>query len=133
MFQFLKMKDLNTLRDKILAYDCHSFLEIGTAVGFTAIRVAQLDPSMRVVTIERDPERAGIARENIQQMHLESQITLIEKDAFDVELNETFDCIFIDAAKAQYTRFFHKFSPLLSRHGIIISDNMKFPWFGGAS
>ena len=66
----LKDEGFEYLRDKILAYDCHSFLEIGTAVGFTAIRVAQLDPSMRVVTIERDPERAGVARENIQQMHL---------------------------------------------------------------
>ncbi|WP_296242463.1 O-methyltransferase [uncultured Faecalicoccus sp.] len=122
----LKDEGFEYLKEKILEYHCHSFLEIGTAVGFTAIRVAQLDPSMRVVTIERDPERAQQARENIQQMHLEDQITLIEKDAFEVELNDTFDCIFIDAAKAQYTRFFHKFSPLLSCHGIIISDNMKF-------
>ena len=90
---------------KVKEYNCKSFLELGTAIARTAIRVASLDPEMRVVTIERNPEG----------------------DALEVELpDQKFDCIFIDAAKAQYTRFFKKYSPLLNSNGIIVTDNMYF-------
>ena len=65
-------------------------------------------------------------RKNIQDLGLENQITLIEGDALEVEVEGVYDCIFIDAAKAQYTRFFNKFSPLLAQDGIILTDNMNF-------
>lgn len=104
-----------------------NFLEIGTAIGKTAIAVASLDPEIQVVTIERDPKMIEAAKINIAESGLASQITLIEGDANEIELPDfQADCIFIDAAKAQYQRFFAKYSPILSRNGIILSDNMNF-------
>lgn len=103
------------------------FLEIGTAIGRTSILAASLLENVQVVTIERDPEMIALARENIQNSGYASRIRLIEADAREVDLQkETFDLIFIDAAKSQYTRFFKKFAPLLSRDGLIVTDNMFF-------
>lgn len=104
-----------------------SLLEIGTAIGRTAIEAARLHPQMRVVTIERNPEMAKAARKNIEEAGLDEQITLIEGDALETEIPDgSFDVIFIDAAKAQYARFFQKYSSRLKANGIIISDNMNF-------
>ncbi|UNT97424.1 O-methyltransferase [Allobaculum mucilyticum] len=104
-----------------------SFLEVGSAIGRTSITAAQLLPELRVVTIERDPEMAAQARKNIQEAGLSDRVTLIEEDAREVSLDgQTFDLIFIDAAKSQYRRFFEKFSPLLAEDGLIITDNMFF-------
>lgn len=114
------------LKQKFKEYGCHSFLEIGTAIAHTAIEIASMDETIKVVTIERDPVMIHEAKKNIREMGLEDQITLIEGDALEVMIKGTFDCIFIDAAKAQYTRFFNKYSPLLNEHGIIITDNMNF-------
>lgn len=114
------------LKEKFLEYQCHSFLEIGTAIAQTAIQIALLDKNIRVVTIERDPKMIEQAKKNIQDFGLENQITLIEGDALEVDIEGSFDCIFIDAAKAQYTRFFNKFSPMLTQDGIILTDNMNF-------
>lgn len=115
---------LALIKEKLIEHNCHSFLEIGTAIGRTAIVVANLVDPMRVVTIERDPEMIAQAKQNIEGY---TNIQLIEGDALKVDLPKgPFDCIFIDAAKAQYIRFFTKFCPLLSENGIIISDNMNF-------
>ncbi len=114
------------LEQLIKDYHCHSFLEIGTAIALTAIRVASLSPDMKVVTIERDPRMIEQAKKNITEAGLWNQITLIEGDALETEVDGKFDCIFIDAAKAQYTRFFNKYCPLLNPDGIIVSDNMNF-------
>jgi predicted O-methyltransferase YrrM len=102
-------------------------LEIGTAIGRTAILAAQANPGLQVVTIERDPEMIEQAKINIANSDAAERITLIAEDALTCELPQgEFDCIFIDAAKSQYTRFFKKFSPLLSENGLIITDNMDF-------
>lgn len=107
--------------------ETRSFLEIGTAIAKTAITVASLSENMQVVTIERDPEMIEQAKINIANSDVARQIQLIEGDANEVDFpSQEFDCIFIDAAKAQYQRFFAKYSPLLSQDGIIISDNMNF-------
>lgn len=112
---------------KIKEYHCHSFLELGTAIAKTSILVASLEEDMRVVTIERNEMMIEQAKINIENSGYADRITLIEGDALDVEIkNQTFDCIFIDAAKAQYTRFFKKYSSLLNPGGIIVSDNMYF-------
>lgn len=104
-----------------------TFLEIGTAIGRTAIDAASLLPELKVVTIEKDPEMAAIARQNIRKADLEERIVLIEGDALETEIPDgSFDVIFIDAAKAQYGRFFQKYSSRLKANGIIISDNMNF-------
>ena len=115
------------LISKIKEHKCKSFLEIGTAIAKTSIMVASLDKDMRVVTIERNPDMIEQAKINIDKADCSDRIHLIEGDALEVEnLQGPFDCIFIDAAKAQYIRFFEKYCPLLSDNGIIITDNMEF-------
>lgn len=118
------------LIEKIKENNCKSFLELGTAIARTTILVASLSKDMRVVTIERNPIMIQEAKKNIEESGLSSQITLIEGDALEVD-NPTgeFDCIFIDAAKSQYGKFFEKYSPLLSKHGIIVIDNLNFHGF----
>ncbi|MDO4480758.1 MAG: O-methyltransferase [Erysipelotrichaceae bacterium] len=115
------------LISKIKEHKCKSFLEIGTAIAKTSIMVASLDKNMRVVTIERNPDMIEQAKINIDKADCSDRIHLIEGDALEVENPQgPFDCIFIDAAKAQYIRFFEKYCPLLSDNGIIITDNMEF-------
>lgn len=101
-------------------------LEIGAAIGYSAIRMALLRPDIRVVTVERDSERYREAVNNIKAFGLENQVTIYHMDAFDLELDEQFDFIFIDAAKAQYTKFFEKFKKNLKVGGTILSDNLNF-------
>ncbi len=116
---------LSFLLEQMEKNRCHSFLEIGTAIGRTSLMVHSKFKDIRIVTIERDPQMIEQAKKNFEGI---SNIQLIEGDALDIQLakDESFDCIFIDAAKAQYTRFFAKYSPLLSKNGIIVSDNMDF-------
>lgn len=103
------------------------FLEIGTAIGRTAITAAMTVEDLHVVTIEKDPEMAALARENIRKAGLEDRVLLIEGDALETEIpKEFYDLIFIDAAKGQYQRFFERYTPYLSEDGVVVSDNMFF-------
>lgn len=103
-----------------------SILEIGTAIGYSAIRMALISNDIKVTTIERDIDRYNEAIKNISDFSLENQINVIYADAFDVDLTEKFDLIFIDAAKSQYIKFFEKFKHNLNETGTIISDNLEF-------
>ncbi len=117
---------INFLLDYIKKNHIQTILEIGTAIGYSAIRMCLVDSSITVTTIERDRERYEEAVRNIQKFGLENRITVLFQDAFDVELNDTFDLIFIDAAKSQYVKFFEKFEKNLSQNGVIVSDNLNF-------
>lgn len=103
-----------------------NILEIGSAIGYSAIKMALVDKDIKVITIERDIDRYNIAIKNIKDFDLEKQITVILDDAFNVEINEKFDLIFIDAAKSQYIKFFEKFKVNLKKSGVFISDNLDF-------
>ena len=103
-----------------------TILEIGTAIGYSAIRMALISSDIEVTTIERDIDRYNEAIKNISDFSLENQINVIYADAFDVDLTEKFDLIFIDAAKSQYIKFFEKFKHNLNETGTIISDNLEF-------
>lgn len=105
-----------------------NILEVGTAVGYSAIRMASISPLIKVTSIERDSTRYMEAVKNIAKEHLEDRITLIFKDAIDVgfDKNTKFDLIFIDAAKGKNTDFFQKFQKYLNPNGYIITDNLKF-------
>ena len=78
-----------------------SILEVGTAIGYSAICMALVDPKIKITTIERDEERYLEAIKNIKKFGLENRITLIFNDAFNVQIDKKFDLIFFDAAKAQ--------------------------------
>lgn len=101
-------------------------LEVGTAIGYSAIMMAIVSEDVHITTIERDEKRYLEAIKNVKKMDLEDRIHLIYKDAFDVKLNDKFDLIFIDAAKAQNTKFFEKFVYNLNNNGTVITDNMNF-------
>lgn len=107
-----------------------NILEIGTAIGYCSINLALLDENIHIDTIERKEDMFIKANENIKKINLQKQITTFKADAleFDISLleNRKYDLIFIDAAKAQYQRFFEKYSELLSDNGIIVSDNLLF-------
>ncbi|KAA0965402.1 O-methyltransferase [Sporosarcina sp. ANT_H38] len=103
-------------------------LEIGSAIGYSAIRIARALPKASIVTIERDNERYMKAVDYITRSGLDQQITIIEADALLTESDEifsnTYDALFIDAAKGQYKRFFEKYAVTLNTGGVIYCDNM---------
>ena len=117
---------INYIRSYIKENNIKRILEVGAAIGYSSILMALTDEKITITTIERDEKRYLEAVKNIKKFHLEERITLLYKDAFDVELSEEFDLVFIDAAKAQNTRFFEKFSKNLAKQGTIITDNMNF-------
>ena len=100
-----------------------SVLEIGTAIGYSAIMMALSNKDLFITTIERDEKRYLEALKNIKKLNLENRITLVFNDA---NIPEKFDLIFIDAAKAQSIKFFEKFEKNLNPDGTIITDNIKF-------
>lgn len=105
-------------------------LEVGTAIGYSAIRMALACETAEIISIERDEERYNIAKDNVKALHLESRITLLFGDANElqsqVEDYAPYDFIFIDAAKGQYQNFFDHYSTMLSADGIIVTDNVLF-------
>ena len=100
-------------------------LEIGTAIGYSSIMMCTANPELMVTTIERDEKRYLEALKNIKKMGLEDRIQLIYKDALEVTLNDFYDLIVIDAAKAQNQKFFERFEKNLVEDGTIITDNIK--------
>ena len=86
-----------------------TILEIGTAIGYSAINMAQIDENIHITTIERNENMYSIARKNIKKFGLNKQITLVLNDALNVNVTGKYDLIFIDAAKAQYIKFFEKY------------------------
>lgn len=103
-----------------------NILEIGSAIGYSSIRMALVNDDIKVTSIEKNQERYLEAIKNIKKCDLEKRITLILGDALNIDLDGTYDLIFIDAAKAQYTKFFKKYEKNLNKDGFIISDNMNF-------
>ena len=101
-------------------------LEIGTAIGYSAIMMALTNSNIHVTTIERDETRYLEALKNIKKFDLENRITLIYNDALNVELEGEYDLIFIDAAKGKNKEFFNHFEKNLKSDGFIITDNMGF-------
>lgn len=102
-------------------------LEVGTAVGFSAILMAEYDPvECEITTIENYEKRIPIARENFKRAGKEHQITLLEGDATEIlkELTKPYDFIFMDAAKGQYIHFMPEIFRLLKPEGILVSDNV---------
>lgn len=102
-------------------------LEVGTAVGFSALLMAQYNPRhAQITTIENYEKRIPIARSNFQRAGRSEQITLLEGDAAEVlpTLTGTYDFIFMDAAKGQYIHFFDEVLRLLAPGGMLVSDNV---------
>ena len=103
-----------------------SILEIGTAIGYSAIKMALVNSNIKITTIERDKERYELAISNIKSFSLDDRIKVIHSDALDVEIDGYFDLIFIDASKGHSIDFFEKFKKNLAPNGIIVTDNLSF-------
>lgn len=114
------------ISDYILKNNCKKILEIGSAIGYSAIHFAELADDIFVRTIEIDIDRYIRAVENIKSCGLENRIEITNEDALCAKIEGKFDLIFIDAAKAQYEKFFEKFKMNLSENGAIITDNLFF-------
>ena len=121
----IRKDNIEYLEKMIKENKLFNILELGSAIGYSAIRMALVDKNVRVTTIERDFTMVNLARKNIEDFGLETQINLIHEDIFNVKTTDKFDLIFIDAAKAQYIKFFNKFKDNLKDNGVIVSDNLE--------
>lgn len=122
----MEEEGINFLTTFVIKHQIKNVLEIGTAIGYSAIMMALCQPTLRITSIERDEERYLEALKNIKKFHLEDRITLIFKDALDVKIEGEFDLIFIDAAKAQEIKFFNLFTKNLTSKGFVVTDNIYF-------
>ena len=110
-------------------------LEIGSAIGSSAILMASSNQETVVTTIERDETRYMECLKNVKKCGMDKKINVVYQDALELNLSEDlrYDLIFIDAAKGQYTRFFEKYKNFLNPNGAIITDNIKFHGYVGES
>ena len=121
-------KPMQSLLKFLLAYaKPKQILEVGTAVGFSALLMSEYGPAdCHITTIEKYEKRIPVARENFKKAGAEDRITLMEGDAADIlrELEGPYDMIFMDAAKGQYLHFMEDAMRLLAPGGLLISDNV---------
>lgn len=122
----MNQEGIDFLTTFIIKYQIKNILEIGTAIGYSSIMMTLCGPNIKVTTIERDEQRYLEAVKNIKRLNLEDRITLIFNDALNTKINDKYDLIFIDAAKAQNIKFFELFERNLKDGGFIITDNMYF-------
>ena len=107
----------------------NKILEIGTAVGYSAICFSEyLQENGKIDTIERDTERVKEARENIKKAEVEDKINIYEGDAVEIlpTLNDEYDVVFIDAAKGKYPFFLNQALRMIRQGGVIIADNVLY-------
>ena len=107
----------------------NKILEIGTAVGYSAICFSEyLQENGKIDTIERDTERVKEARENIKRAEVEDKINIYEGDAVEIlpTLNDEYDVVFIDAAKGKYPFFLNQALRMIRQGGVIIADNVLY-------
>ena len=103
-----------------------NILEIGTAIGFSALLMANHAPNAKITTIDRNPEMIGFAKENFAKFDNRQQITLLEGDAVDVlsTLTETYDFVFMDSAKSKYIVFLPEILKHLEVGGVVVLDDV---------
>ena len=120
---------LEVIEKKLSRFKLNKILEIGTAVGYSAICFSEfLNTDGRIDTIEREKERVIEARENIKKAEVEEKINIIEGDAVEIlpTLNDEYDMVFIDASKGKYPFFLKEALRLLAPNGIIFADNVLY-------
>lgn len=121
-------REMQSLLKTLLAVrQPRAILEVGTAVGFSALLMCEYaHPEAHITTIEKYEKRIPIAKENFRRAGREERITLLEGDALEHlrQLSGPFDFIFMDAAKGQYIHFLPDVLRLLSKGGILLSDNV---------
>lgn len=123
----IRTQTQSLLRFLLAMHRPQSILEVGCAIGFSALLMSEYAPTgCRITTIEKYEKRIPIARENFARAGKENAILLLEGDAAQIlgELTESYDMIFMDAAKGQYIHFLPDALRLLAPGGILVSDNV---------
>ena len=131
----IEKKSIMHIMKYIKEHNVLSVLEIGSAIGYSAILMASSTKDVTVTTIERDEVRYMECLKNVKKCGMEKKINVVFQDALELNLSEDlrYDLIFIDAAKGQYTKFFEKYKHFLNLGGAIITDNIKFHGYVGES
>ncbi|MGP4041769.1 O-methyltransferase [Gracilibacillus sp. D59] len=118
------------LQQLIRLHQPAKILEIGTAIGYSALRMLEAKSDAKVVSIERNQEMYDRAMKNIQEQNQEEHIDVIFGDALEVDEKVAekgpYQMIFIDAAKGQYRHFFEKYGQMLTDKGVMVTDNVLF-------
>ena len=114
------------LTDYIKKNNVKRILEVGTAIGYSAIMMCNVSDDITVTTIERDKVRYDEAVKNVDSFNYNNRINLIFGDALDVEIEGKYDLIFIDAAKGQYVKYLNLALKLCKKGSVIIADNVLF-------
>lgn len=126
----IKEAERAIFREIIMKYQPKRILEIGTAIGYSALLMAQCGENIKIKTLELSKERAQIAKSFINRSPYKDDIEIIVGDAGQTLLtlgdDEIFDMVFIDAAKGQYLDYLQKILPHLRTNGVIITDNVLF-------
>ncbi|EDL63330.1 O-methyltransferase [Bacillus sp. SG-1] len=126
----MELAGIETLLQLLRIQKPKRILEIGTAIGYSGLRMAEALPDTEIVTIERDEARYQQALNFVGRSPQKDQLDIIFGDALEkvpeVEGKGPFDALFIDAAKGQYQKFFDLYAPLLTDEGVVYSDNVLF-------
>ena len=122
----IKDEGLDFLLDFIKKNEFKDILELGTAVGYSAMKMASLDKKIHIDTIEKNEEMYRQAMENVRNSPYAEQIDLHFMPIEEFKTDKMFDLIFVDAAKAQYGKYMEQFLPNLKEKGYMFFDNMVF-------
>lgn len=125
----LRESEVRLFTDLIEMYKPKSVLEIGTAIAYSTLLMADhMDSAGRIISIELDGERHRIAKQFVAQSHYSKQITLLQGDADEVldHITGTFDMVFLDGPKGQYMKQLKKILPHLEENAVILADNVLF-------
>lgn len=125
---------LEMVKQLIRIHQAEEILEIGTAIGYSAMHFASVNDDINVTTVERNEEMQSQAAVNIARFGYNDRIRSLLIDAaeaYEAVADREYDILFIDAAKAQSKKFFELYSPLVKRGGLIITDNILYHDFVG--
>ena len=123
----IRRETASLLKTMVTLVAPNRILEVGTAVGYSALLMASVMPKeCRITTIEKYEKRIPEAKGNFRLAGMEEKITLLEGDAAEVlkTLEDPYDFIFMDAAKGQYIHFLPEILRLLAKDGVLVSDNV---------
>ncbi len=122
----IKDDGLAFLLETIKKNDFKQILELGTAVGYSAINIARLNKNIHIDTIEKNIDMYNQAITNIKKESLDKQISVFNMPIEDFKTDKIYDLIFVDAAKAQYGKYLEMFIDNLAEDGLMFFDNMVF-------
>lgn len=117
---------LNFILKQIDKYNVKNILEVGSAIGYSSIKMANFKKDLKITTLELDTRRYHQAIENIKALNLHDRIKVINIDGNDFKSDEKFDFIFLDGPKSQYSNMLENLYHNLNKGGIIVVDNLVF-------